>query len=50
MPYQLLKFQKLKAYLAFLMLGPNVFPEKENSFFSDKVLPLLEEYCFRLSW
>jgi len=46
MPYQLLKFQKLKAYLAFLMLGSNAFPEKENLFFSDKVLPLLEEYCF----
>ena len=46
MPFQLLKFQTLTAYLALLMLGPSIFPKKENLFFTEKVLPLLEEYCF----
>ena len=46
MPFQLLKFQALTVYLLVLMLGPSAFPKKENLFFTEKVLPLLEEYCF----
>ena len=41
---KLLKFQTLTAYLL-PSLGPSIFPKKKI-FFTEKVLPLLEEYCF----
>ena len=41
-----LKFPRTTVYLIFLILAPFAFSKKENQFFPQKVLPLLEEYCY----
>ena len=41
-----LKFPRTTVCLIFLILTPFAFSKKENRFFPQKVLPLLEEYCY----